>query len=102
MKKIISHLQKAFDHRVRLGIMSLLMVNDWVDFNNLKEELETTDGQLASHIKALEKETYLEIRKRFIGKKPNTSYRATPAGKEAFTQHLNALEQLLNSTRKED
>lgn len=102
MKKIISHLQKAFDHRVRLGIMSILMVNDWVDFNSLKEALETTDGQLASHIKALEKEKYLEIRKRFIGKKPNTSYRVTPAGKEAFTQHLNALEQLLSSTRKKD
>ncbi|MCG8327656.1 MAG: transcriptional regulator [Chitinophagales bacterium] len=102
MKKIISHLQKAFDHRVRLGIMSILMVNEWVDFNSLKEALETTDGQLASHIKALEKEKYLEIRKRFIGKKPNTSYRVTPAGKEAFTQHLNALEQLLSSTRKKD
>lgn len=102
MKKIITKLQKAFDHRVRLGIMSILMVNEWADFNTLKESLETTDGQLASHIKALEKEKYLEIRKRFIGKKPNTSYRATDEGRTAFTQHLDALEALLNSARKEE
>jgi len=68
MKKIIANLNKAFDNKVRLGIMSMLMVNEWVDFKTLKEMLELTDGRLASHVKALEESEYLEIRKQFIGK----------------------------------
>ena len=56
MKDIITHLNKAFDNRIRLGIMSVLVVNEWVEFNTLKELLELTDGNLASHISALEKE----------------------------------------------
>ncbi len=95
MKSIIADLNKLFDHRVRLGIMSLLMVNEWVDFKTLKEMLEVTDGRLASHIKALEDHQYIEIRKQFIGRKPNTSYRATKLGKEAFTNHLDALEKII-------
>lgn len=99
MKKIITGLNKQFDNMVRLGIMSILMVNDWVDFNTLKEKLELTDGRLASHIKALEKAAYLEIKKQFIGRKPNTSYRATKAGKKAFSEHLDALEKIIKSTK---
>ena len=100
MKKVIQELNKAFENRIRLGIMSILMVNDWVDFNTLKETLDVTDGRLASHIKALEKDDYLEVRKRFVGRKPNTSYRATEAGQTAFKGHLDALEKLLNNTRE--
>ncbi len=96
MEKIIKGLQKSFDHRIRLGIMSVLMVNDRVDFNSLKEILEVTDGNLASHLKALEKEEYIEVLKQFIGRKPNTSYAATEIGRKAFNEHLNALEQILN------
>lgn len=99
MKHIITQLNPAFDHRVRLGIMSILMVDEWVDFSSMKDTLGLTDGRLASHIKALEKAAYLEVRKRFVGRKPNTSYRATPQGREAFQKHLDALEALLN---KED
>ncbi len=95
MKEILTYLNKAFDHRVRLGIMSILLVDEWVDFNTLKERLELTDGRLASHIRALEKATYLEVRKRFVGRKPNTSYRVTEAGRTAFNRHLDALEKLL-------
>ncbi len=95
MKKIIANLNKAFDNKVRLGIMSMLMVNEWVDFKTLKEMLELTDGRLASHIKALEEHEYLEIRKQFIGKRPNTSYRSTKLGRKAFNDHLDALEALL-------
>lgn len=98
MKSIITKLNQAFDHRVRLGIMSVLVVNDWVEFTFLKETLELTDGRLASHIKALEKAQYLEVRKRFVGRKPNTSYRATDKGRRAFQDHLDALEQLLKRT----
>lgn len=95
MKKIIAKLNKAFDNKVRLGIMSMLMVNEWVDFKTLKEMLELTDGRLASHVKSLEEHEFIEIRKQFIGKKPNTSYRATRQGKKAFNDHLDALEDLL-------
>lgn len=95
MKKIIANLNKAFDNRVRLGIMSMLMVNEWVDFKTFKEMLELTDGRLASHAKALEEHTFIEVRKQFIGKRPNTSYRATEQGKKAFNDHLDALEALL-------
>ena len=61
MKKIISNLNKAFDNKVRLGIMSMLMVNDWVEFKTLRDMLELTDGRLASHIKSLEENGFIEI-----------------------------------------
>lgn len=95
MKNYIQHLNKAFENRVRLGIMSILMVNDWVEFGTLKEMLDITDGNLASHISALEKIEYVEIKKQFVGKKPNTTYAVTKAGKKAFNEHLDALEKLL-------
>ncbi|MGB0891115.1 MAG: winged helix-turn-helix domain-containing protein [Flavobacteriaceae bacterium] len=95
MKSIILNINKAFDHRVRLGIMSILMVNESADFNRLKELLGVTDGNLASHIKALEKLEFIIIEKQFIGKKPNTKYYTTQLGKEEFKKHINALEKLI-------
>jgi DNA-binding MarR family transcriptional regulator len=95
LKSIIQNINKAFDHRIRLGIMSVLMVNESADFSTLKELLGVTDGNLASHAKALELENYIEIQKQFIGKKPNTSYRATKDGKLAFVTHIDALEKLI-------
>ncbi|MBR9921067.1 MAG: transcriptional regulator [Bacteroidetes bacterium] len=95
MKNIIDHLNKAFDNRTRLGIMSVLLVNDWADFKQLKESLGVSDGNLASHLKTLEKKEYIEVRKSFIGRKPNTAYRVTDSGRKAFNDHLNALEALL-------
>ena len=91
----INQLNKEFESRVRLGIMSVLMVNDWVDFTEMKNLLEITDGNLASHSSALEKSKFIEVKKEFVGKKPKTSYRVTQTGREAFSQHLNALEKLL-------
>lgn len=79
--------------------MSVLMVNDSVDFSTLKELLQVTDGNLASHSKALEELEYIQISKQFIGKKPNTTYMATAIGKKAFTDHLNSLELLLKSNK---
>lgn len=96
MKNYIEDLNKAFESRMRLGIMSILMVNDFVDFSALKEQLQVTDGNLASHLSALEKLEYVAVKKQFIGKKPNTSYAATVAGKKAFGEHLDALERLIN------
>ena len=96
MKTIISGLNKIFDSRIRLGIMAMLSVNDSLDFNTLKELLDITDGNLASHLKALEKNELIEVQKQFVGRKPNTTYSITPLGKLMFQQHLNALEKLIN------
>ena len=99
MKDVIEKLNKAFENRIRLGIMSSLMVNSSVDFLELKELLQVTDGNLASHLSALEKAKYIEVTKEFVGKKTKTSYAVTTTGKKAFNQHLNALEKLLNQNR---
>lgn len=98
MKNIIQNINKAFDHRIRLGIMSVLMVNESADFSTLKELLGVTDGNLASHAKALESESYIIVEKQFIGRKPNTSYIATKEGKKAFQDHIDALEKLISNT----
>lgn len=95
MKNIIGNINKAFDHRIRLGIMSVLMVNEFADFKTLKELLGATDGNLASHTKALEKEAYILVEKSFIGRKPNTKYSATKEGRIAFKKHVEAIEKLL-------
>ncbi|NMH29389.1 winged helix-turn-helix domain-containing protein [Flavobacterium silvaticum] len=98
MKNIIQNINKAFDHRIRLGIMSILMVNESADFGTLKELLGTTDGNLASHAKALEVENYIVVEKQFIGRKPNTSYKATKSGREAFEAHIDAIEKLIRKS----
>lgn len=95
MKDFISQLNKSFESRIRLGIMSVLMVNESIDFLSLKEMLDASDGNIASHVAALEKAEYLTIEKKFVGKKTSTTYTITRLGREAFNQHLNALEQLL-------
>ncbi len=95
MQGLISELNKHFESRIRLGIMAALMVNESLDFNALKELLDVTDGNLASHVKALEKNEYIVVNKKFVGRKPNTTYTATSLGKEQFAKHLNALEKLI-------
>lgn len=100
MKNIIGNINKAFDHRVRLGIMSVLMVNDFADFTTLKELLGVTDGNIASHIKALEKKAYVTVEKSFIDRKPNTRYSATKKGREDFQKHIDAIEALLNQNHQ--
>ncbi|MCL7763666.1 transcriptional regulator [Polaribacter sp. Z014] len=97
MKNIILNINKAFDHRIRLGIMSVLMVNEYADFNTLKELLGATDGNLASHTKALEKVDFIKVEKQFIGRKPNTKYLATDLGRMEFKKHIEALEKLIKN-----
>lgn len=96
MGGLIDGLNKAFESRVRLGIMSALVVNDSMDFNALKELLDVTDGNLASHLKGLEKLEMIVVMKKFVGRKPNTSYMINEEGRRSFQSHLNALEKLLN------
>lgn len=95
MENPIRGLNKHFESRVRLGVMSVLSVNEQVDFNTMKELLEVTDGNLASHVRSLENQGYLEVNKQFIARKPNTTYRITKKGRKAFEDHLSALESLL-------
>ncbi|WP_147678931.1 winged helix-turn-helix domain-containing protein [Algibacter pacificus] len=95
---IITNINKAFDHRIRLGIMSILMVNEYADFNMLKALLGATDGNIASHAKALEKVEYIKVEKQFIGRKPNTRYSTTDLGRVEFKKHINALEKLINKS----
>lgn len=99
MKDYLENINKAFESRARLGIMSVLMVDEKADFNTLKETLQLTDGNLASHLRALEEAEYLRVEKQFVGRKPNTTYHATDAGREAFKSHLDALEQLILNNR---
>jgi DNA-binding HxlR family transcriptional regulator len=95
----IDNLNKLFDSRVRLGIMSVLMVNESVNFNNLKELMSITDGNLASHLKALEENKIIKVEKGFIGRKTNTTYMITKAGEKAFKAHLEALEKMIRATK---
>ncbi len=94
-KVSIGGLNKLFNHRSRMGIMAILMVNEWADFVSLRDALKLTDGSLASHLKALVKENQIEVEKKFIDDKPKTSYRATPEGRQAFEAHLAELESFI-------
>lgn len=100
MKISLDQFDKAFENRIRLQIMSVLVANENYDFNSLKELLTVTDGNLASHLKALEKEEYIIVTKSFVGRKPNTQYSASAKGREAFKKHLDALENLIKQQRK--
>lgn len=95
MKNVLKDLDKAFENRIRLGIMSALVVNDYMDFNTLKELLGVTDGNLASHLKSLEKSNYITYKKEFFERKTNTCYSATKEGTTAFKKHLHAIEELI-------
>ncbi|HTN05666.1 transcriptional regulator [Agriterribacter sp.] len=95
MKNPIENLNKIFDSRIRLGIMSSLMVNEDLNFNQLKEIIGVTDGNLASHLKTLEENEYIKVQKGFIGRKTNTTYAVTQTGEKAFKQHLEGLEQMI-------
>ncbi|PUZ27830.1 transcriptional regulator [Chitinophaga costaii] len=99
MENPILHLNKIFESRIRLGVMSILMVNDAVNFNDLKQMLELTDGNLASHLSTLEESGYLKVHKGFIGRKTNTTYSITKAGEKAFKNHLLALENMIKSVK---
>ena len=99
MNNPIENLNKVFDSRIRLGIMSALMVNESVNFNDLKELLSITDGNLASHLKALEENGIIKVQKGFIGRKTNTTYAVTKAGEKMFKLHIDALEKMIKGTK---
>jgi DNA-binding PadR family transcriptional regulator len=96
VKDIIHRLNPAFDQRNRLGIMALLVNEDVLEHNTLRDLLDLTDGNLASHLRALESQAYVRADKAFIDRKPRTTYRATEEGKRAFVEHLKAMEDLID------
>lgn len=100
MKNPFENLDKVLEHSVRLQIMSVLVANDSYDFNSLKELIGSTDGALATHIKALEKEKYISVTKSFVDRKPNTKYKVTDRGRKVFKNHLDGLEQLIRQQKK--
>ena len=99
MKTPFDNLDKTLEHRVRLQIMSVLVANDVYEYTSLKELLGVTDGNLASHIKALEREKYLTVSKAFVQRKPNTRYKITDRGRAAFRKHLDALEAVVRQQK---
>lgn len=95
----ISNLNKVFDSRIRLGVMSSLMVNSEMSFNDLKQMLEVTDGNLATHLVNLEENGYIKVHKGFIGRKTNTTYSITKAGEKSFKEHIEALENMIKGMK---
>jgi DNA-binding MarR family transcriptional regulator len=100
MKNPFDNLDRILEHRLRLQIVSVLVANDSYDFNSLKELLDATDGNLATHLKALEREKYISVYKSFVERKPNTRYKITERGRSAFKKHLDAMEELIRQQRK--
>lgn len=95
----IAGLNKIFDNRIRLGVMSSLVVNEEISFNDLKQLLEVTDGNLATHLQTLEESGFLKVHKGFVGRKTNTTYSITKAGEKAFKDHLSGLEKMINGMK---
>jgi DNA-binding MarR family transcriptional regulator len=98
-KNPIAGLNKVFDNRIRLGVMSILVVNDEVNFNDLKQMLEVTDGNLATHLQTLEESGFIKVHKGFIGRKTNTTYSITRSGQKAFTEHIEGLEKMIKGVK---
>jgi len=91
---------KIFENRIRLQIMSILLANEFYDFNSLKDLLDVSDGNLAANLKNLEKAEYISVLKTFVNRKPNTRYTKTERGQRAFENHLIALEKLIKQQYK--
>jgi DNA-binding MarR family transcriptional regulator len=99
MKNPILGLNKIFDNRVRLGVMSVLIVNEEISFNDLKAMLEVTDGNLASHLVSLEENGFIKVHKGFIGRKTNTTYSITKLGEREFKNHVKVLEGMIKGIK---
>ena len=100
MKNPFENFDRILEHRMRLQIMGVLVVNDSYDFSALKELLQATDGNLATHIKALEREKYITVLKTFVDRKPNTRYKVSERGRTAFKKHLDAMEEIIKNQKK--
>ncbi|HUL03604.1 MAG TPA: transcriptional regulator [Gemmatimonadales bacterium] len=95
-----AHLDRLIHERVRLAIVSALAVHEPLTFNDLKQLLETTDGNLSVHARKLEDAQYIKCTKSFAGRLPKTEYRLTPAGRRALERYLDHMEALIRVTRE--
>jgi DNA-binding HxlR family transcriptional regulator len=96
----VSKLDRLIHERLRLGIVSALSVNESLTFNELKESLDTTDGNLSVHARKLEEAGYLACAKSFAGRIPRTDYRLTAAGRRALERYLDRMEALIQTMRE--
>ena len=92
-------LDSLIHERVRLAIVSALAVNQKLSFNELKELLSTTDGNLSVHARKLEEAGYIACDKSFEDRKPRTDYRLLTAGKRALERYLDHMETLIKATK---
>ena len=99
MRNPIDGLNKIFESRIRLGVMSTLMINEEISFNDLKQMLDVTDGNLATHLVNLEENGYIKVHKGFIGRKTNTTYAVTKSGEKAFSEHIGVLENMIKGMK---
>jgi DNA-binding HxlR family transcriptional regulator len=93
-------LDRLIHERLRLGIVSALAVNDTLSFNELKQLMNSTDGNLSVHARRLEEAKYVTCTKTFEGRMPHTQYSLTPLGRKALAQYLNHMEALIRATRE--
>jgi DNA-binding MarR family transcriptional regulator len=100
MTNPFTNLDKVLEHSARLHIMSVLAVNESYDFTSLRELLQVTDGSLATHIKALEREQYISVTKAFVDRKPSTRYTITEKGRSAFKNHIDVLDALVRLQKR--
>lgn len=92
-------LDRVIHERLRLGIVSALASRESLSFNDLKAALKTTDGNLSVHARRLEEAGYLECQKGYEGRVPRTTYRLTPAGRQALERYLAHMEALIQAAR---
>lgn len=95
-------LDPVIHERVRLGVLGLLARAEELSFGDLKEALGVSDGNLASHLRILEENGYVSVRKTFVGRRPRTYYRLTPKGRARFRTYLETLRNLLGELLEEE
>lgn len=99
MKNPFDQLDKVLEHSIRLRIMVVLAANPSYDYNGLKQLLEVTDGNLATHLKTLEREKYILVTKSFVDRKPNTRYKVSDKGRSALKRHMEAMAEVVRQGR---
>ncbi len=96
---VSTKLEKVIHERLRLGIISALAANETMSFGDLKNLLNTTDGNVSVHARKLEDAGYVECLKSFNGRVPLTEYRITSEGRNALEKYLNHMEALINAMK---
>ncbi len=99
-KETIRNLNDIFSPKARLGIMTILMSTEEIDFSTIKEQLGLSDGNLGAHMRVLEEQGYISLEKMFVKRRPKTIYKLTEKGRQAFAEHLARLEAIIKMTNR--